>query len=235
MRITVLFFVVFFSWEIGNAIPSYQENSLADLPLHVLESAVPSNLPVFVFISGDGGWNTFNESVCINLAQHGISVVALDSQKYFWKIKTPDQITTDMIQVIETYQKLWKRERFVLAGYSFGANIVPFVANRLPRSIKNNLTSIILVSPDRKGDFEIHLSDMLNLGLSKGKYDILQEIQQDDVKKYLIIFDGDGSGSAHQVFQQIGVNTEILEGNHHFDSGYDALARMILEEVKEKK
>ena len=232
MRIIGLFFVFFFSWHLGNSMPSYQENPVGDLPLHVIESAVSSNLPVCFYISGDGGWNTFNESVCTNLAQHGVPVVALDSQKYFWKIKTPDQTATDMIQVIGTYQKLWKRERFVLAGYSFGANIVPFVATRLPQSIKKNLTSIILVSPDKKGDFEIHLSDMLNMGLTKSKYDVLHEVQQDDVKKYLVIFDKDGSGNTHQIFQQIGVKAEILEGNHHFDSGYDALAHMILEELK---
>jgi type IV secretory pathway VirJ component len=159
-------------------------------------------------------------------------VVALDSQKYFWKIKTPDRTASDMIRVIETYQKLWKRDRFVLSGFSFGASIVPFLANRLPQNVKNNLGPIILITPDKRGDFEIHLSDMLNLGLAKGKYDVLQEIQQGDIKKYLVIFGSDESESTHQAFQQAGLKTEILQGNHHFDSGYDAVAERIVEEVK---
>ncbi|HEY5510237.1 MAG TPA: AcvB/VirJ family lysyl-phosphatidylglycerol hydrolase [Prolixibacteraceae bacterium] len=230
MRVIGLVFL--FSWQIMYSKPSYQDNPTGDLPLHVLETAVQSNLPVFVFISGDGGWNKFNESLCTYLTQHGIPVVALDSQKYFWKIKTPDQTASDMIRVIETYQKLWKRDKFVLAGYSFGASIVPFLANRLPQNVKNNLVSIILITPDKRGEFEINLSDMLNLGLSKGKYDVLQEIQQGDSKKYLVIFSSDESENTRQAFQQAGLKTEILQGNHHFDNGYDAVAERIVEEEK---
>ena len=214
---------------------SGQVNPSSDLPLHVLETSVQSALPVFVFISGDGGWNTFNESLCNYLTQHGIPVVALDSQKYFWKNKTPDKTVIDIKIVIETYLKLWKRDKFVLAGYSFGANIVPFLANRLPQNIKNSLALLILISPDKTGDFEIHLSDMLNLGLSKGKYDVVREILLGDLKKYIVIFGSDESLRTHEAFQQTGVKVEILQGNHHFDSGYGSLGQMIADEVKNEK
>lgn len=233
MKIFILvLFSIFSSSQILFSKISDQQDPVAALPLHVLETSVESKLPLFVFISGDGGWNTFNESLCTNLTQQGIPVVALDSQKYFWKNKTPDQTANDLQSVIETYQKLWKRDRFVLAGYSFGANIIPFLANRLPQNIKNNLVLLILISPDKRGDFEIHLSDMLNLGLSKGKYDVIQEIRESDLNKYLVIFGSDESESTHQAFQQAGLKMEILQGNHHFDSGYDAVAERIVEEVK---
>ena len=210
---------------------SGQNNALSDLPLHVLETSVQSTLPIFVFITGDGGWNTFNESLCNYLTQHGIPVVALDSQKYFWKSKTPDQTVIDLQSVLETYQKLWKRDKFVLAGYSFGANIVPFLANRLPQNVKSSLASLILISPDKTSDFEIHLSDMLNLGLSRGKYDVVQEMLMGDQKKYIVIFGSDESQRTHEAFQRTGVKVEILQGNHHFDSGYGSLGQMIAEEV----
>jgi type IV secretory pathway VirJ component len=232
MKIIDLFLVFLFSWQLVYSKSSYQDHPTGDLPLHVLEAAGQSKLPVFVFISGDGGWNTFNESLCTNLSRRGFPVVALDSQKYFWKSKTPDQTASVLQGVIETYQKLWKRDRFVLAGYSFGANLIPFLANRLPQNIKNNLAAMILISPEKRGDFEIHLSDMLNLGLSKGKYDVLQEIQQGDVKKYLVLFGSDESESNHQAFLQAGLKTEILQGNHHFDSEDGAVAQKIAEEVK---
>lgn len=221
--------------KVDTAEISEQKNVLDDLPLHVLETPVKTDLPVFVFISGDGGWNTFNESFCKGLTSHGIPVIALDSQKYFWKSKSPEIATQTLQKIIESYQKIWKRDRFVLAGYSFGANIIPFIANRLPQSVRDNLNSLILISPDEKGDFEIHLSNMLNLGLSKGKYNVLNEIQKEDIGKYLVVFGSDENQGTLQSFKNKGVKIEILQGNHHFDSGYDALVQMIGTEVKNEK
>jgi type IV secretory pathway VirJ component len=205
-----------------------QKTVIGDLPLKVLESSVESDLPMFVFISGDGGWNTFNESLCKYLAQKGIPVVAIDAQKYFWKSKSPEETAEDLITVIEEYQTKWKRDRFILSGYSFGATIVPFMVNRLPLNILSRLTFTVLISPDKSCDFEIHLSDMLNLGISKGKYDVIKEIQSGNYKRYIAVFGSDESRNVQQAFQLNEVKVEILDGNHHFDSGYEALADLIM-------
>jgi type IV secretory pathway VirJ component len=209
-----------------------QETISRDLPLKVLATPIESSLPMCVYISGDGGWNSFNASFCQYLTQKGIPVIELDSQKYFWKFRTPDETTRDLIAVIEQYGKLWKRDRFVLAGYSFGSTVVPFVLNRLPAGIKVRLAAAVLISPDKTSDFEIHLSDMLNLGISKGKYDVLREIQSGDYKKYVAVFGSDESAETQQAFKQAGAKIEVLQGNHHFDSAYDALANLIIAEIK---
>jgi len=143
--------------------------AIGNLPLKVMESGVESALPMFVFISGDGGWNSFDETLCGCLTKQGIPVVVLDARKYFWKSRTPEETTTDLITVIETYGHIWNRDTFVLAGFSFGASLVPFLVNRFPEGVLSRLTSAILISPDKNCDFEIHLLAMLNLGLSKGK------------------------------------------------------------------
>ena len=211
------------------------ETIVQDLPLKVLATPIESSLPMFVYISGDGGWNSFNASFCQYLMQKGIPVIALDSQKYFWKGRTPDETTRELIAVIEKYQKLWKRDRFVLAGYSFGSAIVPFVLNRLPVGIKERLAASVLISPDKTSDFEIHLSDMLNLGLSKGKYNVLHEIETGDYKKYVAVFGSDESAETQQAFKQVGAKIEVLQGSHHFDSAYEALADLIIVEIKKEK
>ncbi len=212
-----------------------QETISQDLPLKVLATPIESSLPMFVYISGDGGWNSFNASFCQYLTQKGIPVVALDSKKYFWKSRTPDETPRDLIAVIEKYAKLWKRDRFVLAGYSFGSAIVPFVLNRLPVGIKERLAASALISPDKTSDFEIHLSDMLNLGISKGKYNVLMEIQAGDYQKYVAVFGSDESAETQQAFKQVGAKIEVLQGSHHFDSAYEALADLIIVEIKKEK
>ena len=216
--------------DFNNVVP--QNTALTGLPLKVLGNSVESSLPAFIFISGDGGWNSFNESLCNSLYVRGINVVALDAQKYFWEIKSPAETTEALAKVIENYQKEWKQEKFVLAGYSFGSNIVPFVLNRFPAVLKKSMVLSILISPDQSCDFEIHLADMLNLGLSKGKYDVIKEIKSSDYKNFIAFFGSDESKSKQEAFQQAGIKVEILPGSHHFGSEYEKLADLIVNQMR---
>ena len=210
----------------------FPKTAIEDLPLKILPAEKESAFPMFVLISGDGGWNTFDQSFCKYLTQKGVHVVVLDAQKYFWKSRTPEETTEDLVTMIGTYGEKWKRDKFVLAGFSFGADIVPFLVNRFPGEIKSRLISSILISPDKTCDFEIHLSDMLNLGISKGRYNVVNEIQKSDFKKMVAVFGYDENKDNQQAFKQTGIKVEILPGNHHFDSGYEALANLIMTEMR---
>ncbi len=202
-----------------------------ELPIKILASPVTSSLPLLLFISGDGGWNSFEEALGKSLNNKGVSVVVVDAQKYFWKSKTPDETARDVTSVIESWQKNWKKEQFVLAGFSFGASVVPFVANRLPAELSNNLVATLLISPDKSCDFEIHLSDMLNVVTTKGKYDVIHEIQVGRAHKMVAFFGSDERAESRQAFEQVGVGIRILQGNHHFDSEFEALAELIVAEM----
>ncbi len=209
-----------------------QKTALADLPIKVMESSVESALPMVLYISGDGGLNLFSKSFCNYLIQKGIPMVVLDAQKYFWKSKTPEETRADLITIVEAYENVWKRDRFVLIGFSFGASIVPFLANSFPSGVSSRLESSILINPDIRCDFEIHLSDMLNLGTSKGNYDVVKEIRQSDNKRISVYFGSDESMDVRQAFQQTGIKVHIVNGNHHFDDGYEELADTIFKEIK---
>jgi type IV secretory pathway VirJ component len=209
-----------------------QKTAVEDLPLMVFGTIPESALPMLVYISGDGGWNKFSSSLCAYLNQKGIPVVVLDAQKYFWQSKTPDETAEDLASVIVKYQKEWKKEKFVLAGFSFGADILPFLMKLFPGSILSGLTSTILISPDKTCDFEIHLSDMLNLGISKGKYDVVKAIASGDAEKYRVVFGSDESRSTQQAFRETGAKIVVLQGGHHFDSDYQAVGDWMVVEMK---
>ncbi len=202
-----------------------------ELPIKILASPVTSSLPLLLFISGDGGWNSFEEALGQSLNQRGVSVVVLDAQKYFWKSKTPDETASDLSSVIETWQKTWGKEHFVVAGFSFGASVVPFVVNRLPAELRKNLSTSLLISPDKSCDFEIHLSDMLNVVTTRGRYDVIREIQAGSPQRMVVFFGSDERAESRKAFEQVGVSIRILQGNHHFDSGYDVLADLIVAEM----
>src|SRR5208337_3075229 len=80
-----------------------------------------------VFISGDGGWRKIDKVISNYFIYHGVSVVGINSFKYFWKKRYPDEVTEDVNRVIDTYKKKFNRKRVIILGYSFGADIVPFI------------------------------------------------------------------------------------------------------------
>ena len=112
------------------------------LPVKVWPS---TNSTVVLFISGDGGLGGFSSSLCQSLNQQGYYIMALDAKKYFWEKKTPDQTTKDLTELL-TEKELMAKEQLVLVGYSFGADIVPFVVNKLPLSIKRKIKTYFRLS-----------------------------------------------------------------------------------------
>jgi len=209
-----------------------QQPDPSDLPLKLFETATETALPMLVYVSGDGGWNNFSAALCNYLNQKGIPVVALDAQKYFWKSKLPEETAKEMETVIGFYLKKWKREKYVMAGFSFGADIIPFIVNRLPAEMKAGLVASVLISPDRTCDFEIHLSDMLSLGISKGRYDVVREISAGNIKKLAILFGSDENKNNRSAFGATGAKIIVLQGNHHFDSAFETVGDSIISEIR---
>mgnify|MGYP004711612735 CR=1 FL=1 len=116
-----------------------------------------------------------------------------------------------------------------LMGYSFGACIVPFVANRLKGRIKDNLHELILLSPDTSGDFEIHVADMLSFGRGQDPYDVLAELKKTTGVRRLCLFgDGEDAGVAQAFKRLAGVQVDILPGGHHYNNNYDKIVERVL-------
>jgi hypothetical protein len=54
----------------------------------------------------------------------------------------PKKLPSDIAKALNFYRKEWGRTKFVLIGYSLGAEIVPFIVNRLPDEIKSKLNPL---------------------------------------------------------------------------------------------
>jgi type IV secretory pathway VirJ component len=187
-----------------------------NLPLVITESESTANDGLIaLFISGDGGWYSFEQSIADKLAEDGIPTVGLDSKKYFWKRRTPEETTADMETALNYYCKLWKRDRFLLIGYSLGAEIIPFITTRLPVEKKAGATSLLL-SPEPYTDFEVHVSNMLGMGNRQNTYKVPEEIIRMKPVKTLIIY---GSGEKTPLPDLIeGSNATVVKipGDHHY-------------------
>jgi type IV secretory pathway VirJ component len=205
-----------------------------DLPLTLIPSAIKDTLPMVFFISGDGGWTSFDQSLGDQFSSKGMPVIGLDAQKYFWNAKTPEQTSTDITKAIEYYMLQWNKKSFVFLGYSFGACVAPFITNQFSVSLKQKMKGIYCLSPDETADFEIHIADMLHFKTSE-KYNVIEEIKKIKALNPVCIFGEEENSTLRNHFSETGTKIVILPGNHHYNNDYKAIITSILKSYSVKK
>lgn len=188
----------------------------------VKEWAAASQTPLILYVSGDGGNDNFSIKLCAIINSSGYAITALDARSYFWKQKTAAQAATDFTNYLENKFQNKKEQPFILVGYSFGADILPFVINQLTDSLKEKLVSVILLSPSISTGLHIHKDNKIR------SMDVLAEINKMNLIKTTIIF-----GSTENTFplKEISLknySNEILPGGHHYEGNVSAVAKVVM-------
>lgn len=204
---------------------------LGDLPLVEVAAHGPGSDYMAVFWSGDGGWAELDQEISAGLAGRGVPVVGVNSLKYFWTNRTPEQTAKDLERIIRQYAALWQKEKVVLIGYSLGADIVPFAANRLNEALKSRVELIALLGPALQVDFEFHLSSWLGSS-SKTARPTMPEIGQLGNARLLCIYGEQETDSLCPNLQGNNFKKVALPGAHHFGGNYAQIAETILGEMK---
>ena len=88
-------------------------------------------------------------------------MVGIDTLRYYWQHKSPEQSAADLSKLMQHYREKWGAKRFVLAGYSFGADILPAIYNRLPGKDQQQVKAMLLLALARTGSFEIEVEGWL--------------------------------------------------------------------------
>jgi type IV secretory pathway VirJ component len=193
--------------------------SPTDLPITEIPSALHApNEPLLIAISGDGGWKGFIDNLGKDFAQHQIPVVGLDALRYFWSPKTPEQAAVDITRLLQFYLSKWNRSSFVLVGYSFGANVMPFIVNGLPQDLQGKLKMIVLLSPDTHADFEFHVSSWFNKTHSLN-YPLQPELARMKEAPTLVIYGQDEKVKPLGHLTENDIEQVLRPGDHHY--GYD--------------
>jgi type IV secretory pathway VirJ component len=126
---------------------------------------------------------------------------------------------------------LWKRKKVILIGYSFGADITPFIYTRLPKNLTDNISNIVLLSPSNHTDFEVHVTEMLGEN-SSGNANVPAEINKINQKPILIIFGEREEGDLDvNVLKITNYQKIIIPGGHHYDRDASSVAETILKYV----
>lgn len=200
-------------------------------PLPLKEWYANTQAPFIFYISGDGGFNNFSNGLCNAINKEGYSITSLNSRSYFWNKKTPQQTANDIVAYLETQFKKRENQQFALVGYSFGADVLPFIVNRLPAAIKNKLVSVVMLAPSTSTDFVIYLTDMFGTP-KKRSMDVVTEINNIGLVKTVIISDDKENSFPYKNVRLKNFSSEVLQGNHHFDGGTNVVAKTILKYLR---
>lgn len=192
-----------------------------------------------VLLTGAGGWVRIDSVLSDELADNGLPVVGFNALKYFWRRRTPEETAEDVARTMEYYMRAWSRSRVVLIGYSLGADVLPFVVNRLPTDLRTHIAATVLIGISDTASFEFHLRDWVPSAEAPGK-PIAPELERLEVAKVLCLY---GAGERHSLcprLAQAGARSEEIGSGHHLGGEYREIAHRILsvvgtpDEVQEK-
>jgi type IV secretory pathway VirJ component len=203
---------------------------LADLPL--LELPVPGSTgeTLAILISGDGGWAGLDRDVATHLSTHGIPVVGLNTLQYFWTPRTPEGAAADLARIIRAYLPAWGRKDVALIGYSLGAEVLPFMTNRLPPDVLQKVKLVALLGPSRTTSFEFHLSEWLGHGGGENR-PVLPEVRKLKGKPLICIFGtGEKASSLCSVLGTAGTPVE-LPGSHNLGANPRPVVNILVRQI----
>jgi len=187
-----------------------------------------AGLPLVLLLTGDGGWAGLDRGMAAELGARGLPVVGLSTLKYYWKARTPEESARDVARVLDHYLASWKRQRVLLIGYSFGANVLPFIVNRLSPELRARIAGVALLGLDANTSFEIRVSGWLP-GASIGELPVKPEIDKLAGLRAMCLY---GKGETHDpcaTFAGPTLHAVTVGSGHHFSGAYAQLADAVLQ------
>ena len=202
---------------------------LKDLPLVELPAAGESGAsPLAVILSGDGGWAGLDREVAKVLAARGVPVVGINSLQYFWTPRTPEGAAKDLERVLRHYLASWRRKEAILIGYSLGADVLPFMVDRLPEDIRTRVALVALLGLGHTVNFEFHLTEWLHTPPGRHALPILPEVEELRGTKILCFYGEREKDTLCRELDPQLARAVPMPGAHHFGGDYDTIADTIL-------
>jgi len=195
------------------------------------KAGVPQADAFAILISGDGGWAGLDQEVAGALSAKGIPVIGLDSLRYFWTARTPESAAADTDRIIRYYLAKLKRKRVLLLGYSQGADVMPFIINRLPAQTRQDVALGAVMGLSEHALFEFHMGNWVNANQDQGLPTAPEMEKPQDIPMLCIYGEGETDTLCPKLDPQK-VRVVKLPGGHHFGGDYERLAREILDVAK---
>lgn len=203
--------------------------SRGDQPLAIYAAVAPADRPLVLFLSGEGGWRSFDEEVAGRLAARGYTVGGIDCLRYFHTAQDDRALLAKDVRkfadALIASVKAPASARVVLAGYSFGADLAPWIAGVPDRDPR--IAALMLIGPDKKGSLQARISEILGLAPSDHVFDTAAALAEATTLPVLFVHgEDDGESDApelHRGFAGTKKRLLVVPGSHHFSGHLDAL------------
>lgn len=209
-----------------------QARDTVRLPLHEVAARGARSRTMAVMLSGDGGWAAIDRELADSLAAHGIAVVGLDSRSYFSTQRKPDSASGDLAWITRRYLAQFSADSLILVGYSRGADVLPFLATRLPSDLLARVRLVALLGAAPNANFKFHLIDLVS---NKKRQDDLMTVPEitklaASGTKVLCVYGTDEAESACPPLVHVrGVTVTPMPGGHHFDKEYGVIGSRLVD------
>ncbi len=123
----------------------------------------PSSGTPIISYSGEWGWVPLQQDTASSLAASGRHVLGIDSPEYFNKKIPPDALAADFERFRAFLNERASRPKnapVILVGFAAGAEIVPYLLNRIDAA---GVRGVVLIAPDKKGASVFRVSIQLRM------------------------------------------------------------------------
>jgi type IV secretory pathway VirJ component len=109
-----------------------------------------------------------------------------------------------------------------LTGFSFGADVVPFLYNRLPADLKNKVSTLQLLSPFLSTDFKIDIADLIVPGDDNKTFKVKDEVEKVTIPIYCFYGEDEDPKSLADLDKK-NFFIKLLPGDHHYLDDYSQI------------
>jgi len=238
-NVGVLVFLILFVPGIGDAkTPAAPDTSAAvldDLPLIEVPARATAGHVLVVHLTGDGGYGVTDKGIANRLADNGVPVVVLNTRRYFWTVRTPVGASVDLARILRHYLSAWNADRFVMVGYSFGADVAPFLLTRLPADLRARLRLLVLLGPSEAAHFHLTLGDLIVGESAKGPYKVAPELERLRGTPMECFYGEKDKEAIGGTLDPTLATSYKMSGGHRVGKNFDLIVRKILEGTRQQQ
>jgi type IV secretory pathway VirJ component len=191
--------------------------------------------PLVLLISGEGGWRRFDTQLSQWMSSSGYWVGGVNAVDYFWEAQDDRQLLASDFRAfggaLASAAGQPADARLILCGFSFGADLAPWVAGAGGWS--DRIGGMLMLGPDRKGSLEFRLLELLGFDQKDHVFSVAEALQSAAGIPALFIHGEKDSGSDAPALSSQSPPPRrmitIAGADHHF-SGHEAELRAALDE-----
>jgi type IV secretory pathway VirJ component len=195
--------------------------------------------PHVLVLSGEGGWRSFDDQLSTWLSASGYWVGGIDCLAYFRK---PQDDRAALAADVARYADALARASgsaanapIVLAGYSFGADLAPWIAGA--GNHDKRIAAMVLIGPDLKGSLEARVGELLGLSPNSHTFDTEQALADARAIPALFLHGSDDNESAAPALAASFKGKKKLSvvpgATHHFAHHEDELKRALIDGLQQ--